>query len=275
MTKLMPIAEWKQKDRKNIIGVFTDIDDTLTTNGQVPADAFHAMERLQKAGFLVVPVTGRPAGWCDMIARTWPVNAVIGENGAFAFRFNPTEKRMQRFYQDTTEVRARNMRRLRLILNDVLNQVSSARLSADQTYRETDLAIDIAEDTKPLSAGLIDKIVSIFQHHNATVKVSSIHVNGWFGNYSKLSMTHQMMSKFFKINLNSSSTQYTFIGDSPNDSQMFSYFSNAIGVANLQDLASRCEALPTWITSQPRTAGFIEVTELLLKAKGITKRKTY
>ena len=269
MTKLIPIVKWESEKRKNIVGIFTDIDDTLTTNGQVPADAFSAMERLQNAGFLVIPVTGRPAGWCDMIARTWPVDAVVGENGALAFRYDLAGRRMQRLYHDPVEVRTQKMQRLELIGNDVLDKVAGARLSADQAYRETDLAIDIAEDVLPLKDDLIDRIVSIFEHHEATVKVSSIHVNGWFGNYSKLTMTHQMMSKFFNVDLEASKNQYVFIGDSPNDAQMFGYFTTAVGVANLQDVAWRCEKLPTWITRQRRTAGFIEMAELLLKAKNI------
>ncbi len=272
MTRLSPITEWKKEERANIRGVFTDIDDTLTTNGRVPATAFLAMERLQNADFLVVPVTGRPAGWCDMIARTWPVDAVVGENGALAFRYDPTVGQIQRLYADRAELRAQKMQRLEVIRNEILDQVPAARVSADQVYRETDLAIDIAEDVTPLNNELIDIIVSIFKRHDATVKVSSIHVNGWFGNYSKLTMTHHMMSEFFNIDLDISKTQYVFIGDSPNDSAMFGYFTKAVGVANLQDVAWRCESLPTWITRQPRTAGFIELAESLLDAQGIQEK---
>ncbi len=272
MTRLSPITEWKKEERANIRGVFTDIDDTLTTNGRVPATAFLAMERLRNADFLVVPVTGRPAGWCDMIARTWPVDAVVGENGALAFRYDPTVGQMRRLYADRAELRTQKMQRLEVIRNEILDQVPAARVSADQVYRETDLAIDIAEDVTPLNNELIDIIVSIFKRHDATVKVSSIHINGWFGNYSKLTMTHHMMSDFFNIDLDISKAQYVFIGDSPNDSAMFGYFTNAVGVANLHDVAWRCESLPTWITRQPRTSGFIELAESLLDAQGIQEK---
>ena len=266
MTHLTPIAEWPRQDRARVTGVFTDIDDTLTTDGRVPADAFRAMERLRDAGLLVIPVTGRPAGWCDMIARTWPVDGVVGENGALAFRYDAANKRMQRLYTDPAELRADKMRRLSAIREEVLDQVDGAGVSADQAYRETDLAIDFAEDVAPLDDEAIEGIVAIFEKHGATARVSSIHVNGWFGEHSKLSMTRHMMSAFFDVDLETAKDRYVFIGDSPNDAPMFDYFPSAVGVANLNELAYRCEALPTWITHQPRTSGFIEMAEALLGA---------
>ena len=68
--------------------MLADIDDTLTTHGKLTAAAYAALERLQRAGKLVIPITGRPAGWCDHIARMWPVDAVVGENGAFYMRYD-------------------------------------------------------------------------------------------------------------------------------------------------------------------------------------------
>ena len=266
MTRLTPIADWPRDDRAAIVGVFTDIDDTLTTDGRVPADAFDAMERLRGAELLVVPVTGRPAGWCDMIARTWPVDAVVGENGALAFRYDAEGNRMQRLYADPPDLRADKMQRLAAIHDEVLDQVAGARVSADQAYRETDLAIDFGEDVAPLDNHAIERIVAIFEHHGATARVSSIHVNGWFGKHSKLSMTRHMMSEFFCVDLEVTKARYVFIGDSPNDAPMFDYFPSAVGVANLNELAYRCEALPTWITRDSRTLGFIEMAEALLIA---------
>ena len=101
MTKLRPISEWPTATRRNIVGVFTDIDDTLTVDGRIPSAGFAAMERLRDAGLLVVPVTGRPAGWCDLIARSWPVDAVVGENGALAFRYDGAARKMLRLFTDS------------------------------------------------------------------------------------------------------------------------------------------------------------------------------
>ncbi len=264
---LDPIVEWSAADRADIAGVFTDIDDTLTTEGRVPARAFDAMERLRGAGLLVVPVTGRPAGWCDMIARSWPVDAVVGENGALSFCYDGANKCMQRLYADPPELRMDKMQRLAVIREEVLAQVEGAMISADQAYRETDLAIDFAEDVASLDDEAIERIVAIFRDHGATARVSSIHVNGWFGEHSKLSMTRDMMSALFGVDLDAEKSRYVFIGDSPNDAPMFGYFPCAVGVANLSDLARRCEALPRWITRGARTSGFIEMAEALLAAQ--------
>ena len=167
--------------RQAIRGVFTDIDDTLTSDGRLTSAAYAAMEALQDKGLLVVPITGRPAGWCDQIARLWPVDGVVGENGAFYFYYDRQAKRMHRFFADDAETRKANRQRLMALGNDVVTQVNGAAFSSDQAYRETDLAIDFCEDVPPLPDSAIDDIVSAFRNAGAVCKVSSIHVNGWFG----------------------------------------------------------------------------------------------
>lgn len=261
------LSEWPAAARSRIVGVFTDIDDTLTTGGRVPAAVFGAIERLQDAGLLIVPVTGRPAGWCDLIARTWPVDAVVGENGALAFRYDRNARQMRRLYADSAAERAEKMQRLESVRDAILARVPGTRVSADQSYRETDLAIDIAEDVPRLDETAVERIVAIFEDHGATARISSIHVNGWFGDYSKLSMTRRMMSEFFGVDLDAAKSAYAFIGDSPNDAPMFDYFPAAIGVANLRDLAHRCPSMPKWITEAPQSRGFIELAEAILAAE--------
>lgn len=266
MTTLAPLMDWPEADRRKMEGVFTDIDDTLTDDGRIAASVFDAMERLRGAGLLVIPITGRPAGWCDMIARTWPVDAVVGENGAFYFRYDRNNHQMVRRYMDTPEQRTENRNRLKAIRGDVLAAVDGAAVAADQPYRENDLAIDFAEDVSPLDDDAINRIVKIFEEHGATAKVSSIHVNGWFGHYDKLVMTKLLMTEIFSIDLDETQP-FVFIGDSPNDAPMFAFFSDAVGVANLRDYAERCDALPRWITSAQRGAGFCELAEALLTVR--------
>lgn len=267
MTNMAPLSDWPESDRRNIAGVFTDIDDTLTEGGRIAAAVFHAMEQLQRAGLLVIPITGRPAGWCDMIARTWPVDAVVGENGAFYFRYDGMGRQMVRRYMDPPEKRTENQNRLKAIRDEVLGTIPGAAVAADQPYRENDLAIDFAEDVPPLSDDEINRIVEIFEKHGAVAKVSSIHVNGWFGEYDKLIMTRLLMSEIFSIDFEESHQPFVFIGDSPNDAPMFAFFSDAVGVANLRDYADRCDALPRWITSAPRGEGFCELAEALLSVR--------
>lgn len=267
MSTLRPLADWPAEGRSRIRGVFTDIDDTLTDDGRMEAPVLEALFRLRHAGFRVVPITGRPAGWCDLIARMWPVDAVVGENGAFYFRHDERERRMVRRFVDSPDVRNENRRRLEKIGEAVLAAVPDAAIAADQPYRETDLAIDFAEDVGPLGETDIDKIVEIFKQNGATVKVSSIHVNGWFGSYDKLTMTRHLMQEMFSVDLTAENDRYVFVGDSPNDSPMFGYFDHSVGVANVRPFADRCDALPRWITAAPRGAGFCELAEALLSVR--------
>jgi hydroxymethylpyrimidine pyrophosphatase-like HAD family hydrolase len=109
---MRPVSDLPAEVARNLVGLFTDIDDTITTEGRLPAAAYGALERLHEAGLKVVPITGRPAGWCDMVARFWPVDGVVGENGAFYFRYDHTARRMIRHFAASPAERAGNRRRL-------------------------------------------------------------------------------------------------------------------------------------------------------------------
>ncbi|MEK9754579.1 MAG: HAD-IIB family hydrolase [Rhodospirillaceae bacterium] len=265
MNAIRPIKEWSSADRRRLKGVFVDIDDTLTDGGRIAANVFRAMEYLRRKGFILVPITGRPAGWCDMIARTWPVDGVVGENGAFYFRYDDATRRMLRVYADPPKTRQANRERLQAIRAEVLSSVPGVAVAVDQAYREADLAIDFAEDVAGVGDDAIDRIVAIFEKHGATAKVSSIHVNGWFGSYDKLTMTKRFMRECYGVDLDADTAAYVFVGDSPNDAPMFGYFPNAVGVANLSEMQDRCAALPAWITAQARGDGFVELAQVLLE----------
>ena len=107
----------------------------------------------------------------------------------------------------------------------------------------------------------------IFERHGAHAKVSSIHVNGWFGDYDKLTTSLTMMRELFGIDLAVDKAAYVFSGDSPNDAPMFGYFPNAVGVANVVDFADLLEHRPRWVTSGRSGAGFVELAKALLAAR--------
>lgn len=263
---MKPVADFPVEHRHNIKVVFTDIDDTLTTDGRLTADAFLAMETLKGAGILVVPITGRPAGWCDHIARMWPVDGVVGENGAFYFCYDDNEKRMVRHYVDSDRVRAANRKKLAVLGKKIIAAVPGAAVSSDQLYREADLAIDFCEDVAALGSSDVDRIVDLFEQAGASAKISSIHVNGWFGHYDKLSMTRIFAADCLNIDLSSDKDSCVFVGDSPNDAPMFEFFPHSIGVANIQDFADRIPIRPTYVTRAAGGAGFAEVAALLIDA---------
>jgi len=265
---MKPIAEMPEDVRSRIRGVFLDIDDTLTTGGHLTAEAYAALENMHEAGLIVAPVTGRPAGWCDHIARMWPIDAVVGENGAFFFRYDHQQRRMHRRYFLGEAERRANRDRLESVKQLILSRIPGAAVAADQAYREADLAIDYCEDVTPLSDDDVQHIVKLFEEAGAIAKVSSIHVNGWFGVYDKLSMTRIMMRECFSVDLDVSRDSFIFIGDSPNDVPMFAYFPHSVGVANVSDFRSRLDSEPAYVTRDRSGAGVVEVAGLLASRAG-------
>ncbi|OEU51007.1 MAG: HAD family hydrolase [Desulfobulbaceae bacterium S3730MH12] len=261
---MKPIKYFPQEKSSAINYLLTDIDDTITHEGRIPASAFQALEDFSNADIKVIPITGRPAGWCDHIARMWPVDGIVGENGAFYFVYDFHAKKMIRRYFKTAQERARDQIKLTTIKQKIIESVPGCVVSADQPYREADLAIDFAEDVPALSQTEIDKIVHIFEKNGASAKVSSIHVNGWFGAYDKLSMTKLMFREVFKIDLDTIKENVIFAGDSPNDEPMFEYFPNAVGVANVLAFQNSLVFKPAWITREKGGAGFAELAKILL-----------
>jgi hypothetical protein len=197
----------------------------------------------------------------------WPVAAVVGENGAFYFRHDAGKRRMIRRYARTRAERSADRRRLEEIKARVLAEVPGCAVAADQAYREADLAIDFCEDVPPLPMEAVDRIVATFSEAGAKAKISSIHVNGWFGDYDKLTMTMRLFEEAFGIDLGAVRRKVVFVGDSPNDAPMFAYFPNAVGVANLGRFVDRIETLPAWITAAEGGFGFAEMAQLLLEGK--------
>ena len=244
-------------DARAVRAVLFDIDDTLTSSGKLTADAYSALERLQRAGKRTVAVTGRPAGWCDHIARMWPVDAVVGENGAFYFAY--VSGKLEKHYRDAPAVRSRNRERLSQIGQEIIRAVPGCALASDQAYRDTDLAIDYCEDVAPLSLEAAERIAQLMRQAGLHAKVSSIHVNGWFGDYDKLAMVREL------FDLERERMAVVYVGDSPNDAPMFDYFPLSVGVANIGRFAERMTALPKYVTRAESGAGFAELAEHLLR----------
>ncbi|MGL6208451.1 MAG: HAD-IIB family hydrolase [Paracoccaceae bacterium] len=270
---MRPIAEMPLDMAAGISVVFTDIDDTLTNEGRLPACAYQALEDLTAAGIAVAPITGRPAGWCDMIARMWPVAGVVGENGAFYFAYDGAARKMRRAFAVPEAQRALDRVRLQTVRARVLAEVPGAAISADQLYREADLAVDFCEDVAPLAKADIARIEAIFAEEGAVAKVSSIHVNGWYGAYDKLTMSRRFASEVLGVDLDVVRDRVVFAGDSPNDAPMFGYFPHACGVANVLRFKGEMAADPAYVTRAEGGHGFVEIAERLLAARrGLTER---
>jgi HAD superfamily hydrolase (TIGR01484 family) len=264
---MLPIEKLPTAFITSVLGLLFDIDDTFTTRGKIHATAFQALWSLKDAGLKVVPITGRPAGWCDHIARMWPVDGVVGENGAFYFWHGEEEGKLKKRFIDPDEVREEKRRRLQEIRKEVLRSVPGTAVASDQHYREADLAIDYCEDVPPLQWEAVERIGRIFEKHGANFKVSSVHVNGWFGDYDKLGMTKLFAEERWGIRLDEEKDRFLFCGDSPNDEPMFAYFPYTAAVRNIIRFADRMTHLPRFVADREGGEGFAEIAKTILERK--------
>ncbi len=258
-----PLVNWRPG---KIVGVFTDIDDTLTTEGAITPDALQALADLKAAGLHVVPITGRPVGWSEPFAQQWPVDAIVAENGSVAL-VHQNGQPLRKLYQQDSATRELHFARMQQVLARIEREVDGARRSQDSAGRETDIAIDHSEFTHLSQAG-IDAVVQLMQFEGMTATVSSIHINGWYGQHDKLSGARWIVRELWGRDLDAEMDQWVYVGDSTNDQVMFRHFRHSVGVANIRRFESQLKYPPGYITQAERGAGFAElVNHLLMKQK--------
>ena len=262
-----PVAELPEALCRRLTHFFTDIDDTLTRDGLIPPGSFSAMWDLQAAGIHVVPVTGRPAGWCDHIARMWPVAGVVGENGAFSYAYDRRKKSMTRIFSDPGLAGAERHRALEAVARRVLREVPGTALAADQAFRLSDIAIDYCEDVQPLPPERLDQVCAILREEGVHFKVSSIHVNFWQGSFDKLTGVREFL-KARGLEWEAVRETSIFIGDSPNDEPLFAGFAHSVAVGSLRRYLDRLETLPEFLTEAGPGDGFQEAVSEILKKRG-------
>ena len=273
---MQQLSQWPPQERRLITGVFTDIDDTLTTDGAITPDALQALEDLRAAGLEVVAITGRPVGWSQPFAACWPVDAIVAENGAVALVAEGTDglhsttpasgAALKKLYQQDEAERARNRVRMQAVLGRIEHEIAGACRATDSPGRETDIAIDHSEFSH-LDAQQIADVVSLMRSEGMHATVSSIHVNGWFGRHNKLEGARWIVRQLWRRDLDAEMARWVYIGDSTNDQLMFQAFGNSVGVANIERFVPQLQHLPRYVTQGERGAGFSELVRALLDEK--------
>jgi HAD superfamily hydrolase (TIGR01484 family) len=272
---MLPLSHWPLEDRRQITGVFTDIDDTLTTDGAITADALQALVDLKAAGLSVIAITGRHVGWCESLmsgtsAPPWPVDAMVAENGAVALVPCAVEQnargRLSRLYQQDATIRNAHAARMAQVVQQILATVPGAQRARDEGGRETDLAFDYNEFTK-LPPDIVARIVTMLQAAGMRTTVSSIHIHGCYGEFNKWTGANWIVRELWQRDLQKELDHWVFAGDSGNDQPMFEHFPQSIGVANIRRFEAELTHSPRYITQGERGAGFAEVARALLSAK--------
>jgi len=277
---MRPLEDWPPAQRRGIRGVFTDIDDTLTTHGTITPEALDALAALKASGRKVIAITGRPIGWCERFMDgvdqpRWPVHAMVAENGTVAFveeenamqARNDMGRALSKIYQQDAATRAENQARMRDVAQTVLREVPGVALTRDSSGRETDLAFDHGEFAA-LSPQTIARVVSLLQAQGLHTTVSSIHIHGCFGAFTKWTGAQWIVRALFNRDLAAELDEWVFVGDSGNDQAMFEHFVHSVGVANIAQVASTMTHLPRYVTRAARGAGFAEVAGRLLTVGG-------
>lgn len=254
---------------REVRGVLTDIDDTLTHEGAIEPEALDALDGLRRAGLPVIAITGRPMGWSEPFARDWPMQAIVAENGAVALFMH--EGRLRVEYAQDEATRMHNARRLAEVAHRVVREVPGATLARDSAGRVTDIAIDHSEFAH-LDDAAIARVVALMQSEGMSATVSSIHVNGWFGDHDKLSGARWIVRRLLGRDVEAERGQWLYVGDSTNDQLMFGRFPLSVGVANLRRFADQLHTWPAWITEGERGRGFAQVAQRLLAARGAATR---
>jgi hypothetical protein len=259
-----PWASFPLADARAVRGVLTDIDDTLTTDGAITPPALQALHDLRDAGFHVVAITGRPMGWSEPFAREWPVDAIVAENGAVAL-FREADGLRVEYAQDEA-TRARNRQRLQQAAARILRAVPGSALARDSAGRVTDIAVDHSEFAQ-LSRAQLVQVVRVMRDEGMHATVSSIHINGWYGEHDKRSGAAWIVRRLLQRDIDAERARWVYVGDSTNDQLMFGYFPLSVGVANLLDFADELQVWPAFLTSEPRGAGFAEMAARLIAAR--------
>jgi HAD superfamily hydrolase (TIGR01484 family) len=259
---MKPLASWPQTDREKIVGVFTDIDDTLTTDGAITPDALEALHQLKAQGLMVIPITGRPVGWSMPFVSTWPVDAMVAENGAVALRCNAQTQDIQKLYQQDLATRTHNFQEMQRIAKRVIQAIPGTVIAQDSPGRETDIAFDHSE-FHHLPPEKIQQVVQLLQQEGMTATVSSIHVNAWFGHHNKWLGAQWILKELTGRDLKQELNHWVYVGDSTNDQVMFENFVHSVGVANIKRFEHELQHFPTYIASHARGKGFAEVCNTL------------
>ncbi len=258
----------------HLTGVLTDIDDTLTSGGAITPDALAALADLKAAGLHVIAITGRPVGWSEPFAASWPLDSIVAENGAVALLPQDLNKnslehlpvkreQLLKIYQQDPATRSANYARMQQVLADIEARVPGARRATDSAGRETDIAIDHSEFTQ-LPQAAIDECVAIMRAAGMMSTVSSIHINGWYGAHNKLEGARWIVRELLQRDLDAELARWVYVGDSTNDQLMFEHFDNSVGVANIARFVPQLAHLPRYVTQGERGAGFAELARAIL-----------
>lgn len=259
---MKPLSEASSSTFQSVRFVLTDMDETLTYGGRLAAQTYGALERLRAAGIKVIPVTAAPAGWCDQMARMWPVDGVIGENGGFFFQRNGDRPDLKRMFWHPVEHQQSVADRLAEIGARVREIVPAAALAQDQPFRLTSVEFSQSEEPAVRTA-----IIAALHGAGADVATNNLWVLGWLCGYDKLAMVRRILTANYGIDVDADRDAVLYVGDSTNDAPMFGFFNHTIGVSTVRRYLPEIPTPPNWIAEGPGGSGFVEAADAVISSR--------
>ncbi|MFO0713375.1 MAG: HAD-IIB family hydrolase [Sandaracinus sp.] len=244
-----------------------DVDDTVTTDGRVEPVAIEALEALRAAGIRTVAVTGRPLGWAEVIAWTWPVDLAVGENGA-GWMWRHGRHFVTRYFEDEPTRVAQRVA-LDAIAREIGRELPALPHAGDQALRRCDVAWDVGE-TWHAPEEDVARATALIRAAGMRAPRSSVHLHAVPGHWDKARGAVRALADRFGLGPEEARRSCAFVGDSGNDAEAFAFFDTSVGVANVREHLSRIPTPPRYVTPSPRGRGFAELAQrLITHARGI------
>jgi HAD superfamily hydrolase (TIGR01484 family) len=261
---VQPIAAFPPADAHSLLGVCFDIDDTVTKHGVLEQSAYAALCDLARAGLKLIAVTGRPLGFAEVIARMWPVDVAVGENGAgFIAR---AEHGLTLGYWDDAALRAIQRERLAEIRAQVALHMPHVKVSSDNWARRCDLAFDVGEEEQ-LSRADVNRLVTLLREQGANTTVSSVHAHAQLSDHDKAQGVARAAAAVLALTAEQTRERFLFVGDSGNDAAAFAWFRHTAGVANVVRFLDRLSVPPGFIAEGECGEGFAEIARTVLSKR--------
>ena len=264
--RLQPISALSEAMLAKADYLLFDVDETFTTHGLMHAETYATLFALRDAGITAVPVTGRPSGWGNVMLSTWPIKACVTENGGVIAWKDATGIARQKVIHN--EHRGDGyIEKLRALGAAIAARYPQVRVSADQPYRLTDLAIDYNEQSSAVGEAIVAEIVEWMGNEGYQTAVSSIHVHAYYPSNEKADGVYPLMHAAFGMNAADVHARAAFIGDSPNDASLFAAIPLSVGVANVRSALTQIATPPAYLCSAECGAGFVEFAQALIAAR--------
>jgi HAD superfamily hydrolase (TIGR01484 family) len=258
---MKPIALLDAAAARKLRGVAFDLDDTLLDHGRLAEATYSALFRLVEAGLDLYGVTGRPVGWAEVLARLFPVKAVVAENGALV-----CARRGERVVvEDSVDAATRRERdeRLSQLLGRFAQRFPDLEPADDVRARVSDRTFDIGE-YRQVGARRVEEASAFLRAQGARTFVSSVHLHATFDYADKASGAVRLLAKDSGLDATAVRHAYAYLGDSENDASCFAAFTLSVGVANLR---GKSTLRPRYVTSRAMGAGVVEAAGVILSLR--------